>query len=142
MRGSQIKTASRGERPMTGMRSRKWLFALGLSVFAIGCDNQDTDRLARVGRKLDEKFHALIGGPQEKLTSGWLAMRSNWDDVTLDTRVSVRMRWDKSLAEASIQVSTVSEGVVELKGKVASLQQRRRAIEIAQSTAGVNEVKD
>ena len=59
-------------------------------------------------------------------------MRSNWDDVTLDTRVSVRMRWDKSLAEASIQVSTVSEGVVELKGKVASLQQRRRAIEIAQ----------
>jgi osmotically-inducible protein OsmY len=90
---------------------------------------------------VEEKLHALTGGPQEKLSSGWLAMRTNWDAVTLDTRVSARLRWDKSLADATIQVSA-TDGVVELKGKVADLKKRQRAVEIAQSTAGVTEVKD
>ena len=127
---------------MTRNHRRTWLLVLGVVVLAAGCDSEDADRLARVGRKVNEKFHTLTGGPQEKLSSGWLAMRSNFDDATLDTRVSVRLRWDKSLTAASIQVSTVSEGVVELKGKVTDLNQRRRAVEVAQSTAGVNEVKD
>ncbi len=122
------------------MRKRYWLAALGCLALA-GCDWQDTDRLARVGRKVDEKFHALTGGPQEKLSSGWLAMRTNWDAVTLDTRVSARLRWDKALADTPIQVSA-TDGVVELKGKVADLSHRQRAVEIALSTAGVTEVKD
>jgi hypothetical protein len=127
---------------MTRNHRRKWLLALGMVVLAAGCDGEDADRLARVGRKVNEKFHALTGGPQEKLSSGWLAMRSNFDDATLDTRVAVRLRWDKALTTASIRVNTASEGVVELKGKVTDLNQRRRAVEVAQSTAGVSEVKD
>jgi osmotically-inducible protein OsmY len=122
--------------------TRKGLLALGLVVFAAGCDGEDAERLARVGRKVNEKFHSLTGGPQEKLSSGWLAMRSNFDDTTLDTRVAVRLRFDKALETASIHVSTVSEGTVELKGKVTDLNQRRRAVEVAQSTVGVNEVRD
>jgi osmotically-inducible protein OsmY len=122
--------------------TRKGLLALGLVVFAAGCDSEDADRLARVGRKVNEKFHTLTGGPQEKLSSGWLAMRSNFDDTTLDTRVAVRLRFDKALETAAIHVSTVSEGTVELKGKVTDLNQRRRAVEVAQSTVGVNEVRD
>ena len=106
-----------------------------------GCDGQDADRLARVGRKTNEKFHALTGGSQEKLSSGWLAVRANWDDVTLDTHVAARLRWDKALMNDKIEV-TAADGAVELKGKVADLTQRRRAVEIAQSTAGVNEVRD
>jgi len=122
------------------MRRSYWLLAVGCLALT-GCDGQDTDRLARVGRKVNAKFHALTGGPQEKLSSGWLAMRANWDEVTLDTRVSARLRWDKVLANASIQVSA-TDGVVELKGKVADLNQRQRAVDIALSTAGVSEVKD
>ena len=61
--------------------------------------------------------------------------------MTLDTRVAARLRWDKALVNHKIEV-TAADGVVELKGKVGDLIQRRRAVEIAQSTAGVNEVRD
>jgi hypothetical protein len=120
---------------------RRSALAVLAALFLAGCDGQDADRLARVGRKTNEKFHALTGGSQEKLSTGWLAVRANWDDVTLDTRVAARLRWDKALVNNKIEV-TASDGVVELKGKVGDLIQRRRAVEIAQSTAGVNEVRD
>src|ERR1700687_5369546 len=117
------------------MRKSYWLAALGCLALA-GCDGQDTDRLACVGRKVDEKFHALTGGPQEKLSSGWLAMRKNWDAGEIDTRVSARLRWDKALADMPIQVSA-TDGVVELKGKVAELSHRQRAVGIVFMGAGV-----
>ena len=68
-------------------------------------------------------------------------MRATFDELGLDTRVSARIRWDKSLAGAQVQVSAKGT-TVELKGTVRDMKQRRRAVELAESTTGVETVTD
>ena len=125
-------------------KSRKLFLFTGMALFAFvlsGCSDQDTERLGRIGRKVSEKFDDMTGGADGKLAQSFHAMRANWDDVALDARVMARLRWDKTLADAQIQVSA-SGGTVELKGTVNHLEQRRRAVELAESTAGVEQVSD
>jgi osmotically-inducible protein OsmY len=120
-----------------------WLAGLAVSfaMAAAGCDNEEVDRLNRVGQKVGEKCQVAINGTENSLSAGIEAMRSNWNEAALDTRVSLRLRWDKSLSDAAIKVS-VSDGVVELKGSLAKESQRQTAVNIAQSTTGVESVKD
>ena len=55
--------------------------------------------------------------------------------------MAARLRWDKQLADTAIEVVPAGAGV-ELRGKVRNLEQRRRAVMLADSTAGVEGVKD
>lgn len=113
-----------------------------LAFFLAGCDGQeDVDRLARLGRKVVEK---LQGGPGEggALSGPLRAVRGNWNELTLDARVSCRLRWDRDLEGASIRVRPAGAGSVELQGNVATLAQRQRAVDLARSTVGVNDVVD
>ncbi|PWT88238.1 MAG: hypothetical protein C5B56_09100 [Proteobacteria bacterium] len=127
---------------MTHRRSfrRIGLFAF-LAFVACGCEAQDTDRLARAARRIAAKFDTVTSSADDKITAGWQAFRSDLNEMSLDTRVSARLRWDKGLAGAKIQVQA-KNGVVELKGPVADLTQRRRAVEIAESTIGAEKVTD
>ena len=50
--------------------------------------------------------------------------------VVLESRVKARLHWDKSLADASIEVHA-TEKVVELKGSLPSPAQVSRAVELA-----------
>jgi osmotically-inducible protein OsmY len=115
-----------------------WLLA-SLALLGGGCSGADADILARVGRKVAGKVETLTAN--SKLASGWQSVRANVDDVAVDARVSARLSWDKSLVGVPIQVHA-SGGRVELHGTVPGLPQRRRAIELAESTAGVSEVVD
>jgi osmotically-inducible protein OsmY len=56
--------------------------------------------------------------------------------------VLTRLRWDKGLAGTAVQVDTPGTGVVRLQGIVADDQQRRRAVDLAESTQGVEKVVD
>jgi osmotically-inducible protein OsmY len=116
-----------------------WLL-VGLALLVTGCAKEDTERLASVGHKVALQAEALTGN-DGKLSRGWQAMRGEWSEPALDARVGLRLRWDNSLAGAQIQVTT-SAGAVELKGTVRDLTQRRRALEVAESTAGVEKVTD
>lgn len=58
-----------------------------------------------------------------------------------DGRVVARMLWDQSLCEVEIQVQLVDRGTVRLMGNVTA-DQKRRAVEIAQTTQGVEKVVD
>jgi osmotically-inducible protein OsmY len=111
-----------------------------LMVGGLGCSNQDADRLARAARCVGEKMETLTGGADGQL-AGWQVVKANVNELTLDTRVSARLRWEKSLAGSNIQV-TARDGVVELKGTVRDLSQRRRAVELAESTVGTEKVND
>jgi osmotically-inducible protein OsmY len=62
--------------------------------------------------------------------------------MTVQGRVYARLYWDKSLAEAPFQVETKDGGVVVLKGSVPSAEAKHRAVELAQSTVGVNDTVD
>jgi|SRR6516225_9301008 osmotically-inducible protein OsmY len=116
-----------------GKRWLGWLL-LGLVLGPCGCSHEDADRLARVGRKVAAKLEGVGGGAQEKLADGWQA-------VALDARVAARLRWDKALGGTRIEVRA-SGGVVELRGSVGNENQRRRAIDVAETTSGVERVTD
>jgi osmotically-inducible protein OsmY len=61
------------------------------------------------------------------------------DDSVITTKVKSSFVADSTVSALDIAVDT-SEGVVNLKGIVDTSQQRQRAIEIAQATAGVKAV--
>jgi len=106
-----------------------------------GCDHEEVDRVNRVGQKVSEKCQTAINGGENSLSAGLESMRTNWNEAAVDTRVSLRLRWEKSLADAAIKVS-VTSGVVELKGTIVNESQRQTAVSLAQSTNGVESVKD
>lgn len=114
---------------------------LGLALMLCGC-SQDADRLARVFQKTASKFDGVTEGLREKLQNGWGAVRGSMSEASLDSRVALRLRWDTDMKGADVQVSLVGSGAVELTGTVADLMQRRRAVELAHTTAGVENVVD
>jgi hypothetical protein len=125
---------------MGKLRTGRWLL-LGLAALAAGCSREDTERLARVGRRIVARTEALTSDLRENLTSGWQGFCASCEQTGLDARVAARLRWDKGLAEAAIRVEAAG-GTVELKGTVRDAGQRQRAVEVAESTAGVEKVTD
>ncbi len=127
---------------MGAMSRNRWRNGLvALALLAGGCKGGDADILTRVGRRIAQKAESLNAGVNSKLAIGWHALRANLDEVAVDARVSSRLNWDKTLAGVPIQVHATG-GRVELQGTVPSLNHRRRAVELAETTAGVTEVSD
>jgi hypothetical protein len=126
------------------MLRRTWALSLAfpLAVACAGCKARDTEALARLCQKAGHKFEALAGGPDGRLSGGWHAVRGAMGDAALDSRVATRLRWDRYLADADIQVSQDGPGTVALHGEVTDASHRQRALELARSTAGVEQVLD
>jgi osmotically-inducible protein OsmY len=97
--------------------------------------------MARVGRKLINRAEALTTDQDGGLHKGWEVVRNGWQETTLAGRVAARLRWDKKLADAQIQVSATGN-LVELKGIVRDLEQKRRALDLAESTTGAEKATD
>jgi hypothetical protein len=124
-------------------KARNWRAWVLLGVACVGgCAKSDADRLARIAHKSGEKLDHLTGGVRGKVASGWQAARGSLGEATLDSRVATRLKWDKLLADADIQVKTTAPGVVELTGTVADQAQRQQALQLANSTDGVTSVTD
>jgi osmotically-inducible protein OsmY len=122
-------------------RLGRWLLA-GVAAIVVGCDGQDVERLARLSRKAVDRIQTHATDPQGRLTGTLQSIHGGWSDLTVDVKVSVRLRWDKDLHGANIQVRAGAHGVVELRGTVMDLPQRQRAVWVAESTVGVSEVID
>ena len=112
-----------------------------LALVPCGCETQDREHLDRIARKVAAKVSNLTEGTDSRLQAGWQAFRGDLDELTLDLRVAARIRWDKSLQGAKIEVA-VHEGVIDLKGTVRDADQRRRAVELAEQTVGADKVND
>jgi osmotically-inducible protein OsmY len=115
--------------------------ALLTALFLAGCSSDETEGLARVARLSAAKFEEMTGGAPNKVAASFESMRANWNELALDARVSLRLRWEKDLQKAVIQVQA-RNGIVELRGKVTDIVQRQRAVQVAQATVGVTEVID
>jgi hypothetical protein len=118
----------------------RWLVLL--LVLVAGCSSKDADQLGRVCRKAVTKLDDFAGGAQGKLAIAWDATRGSWSDRGIDGRVMTRLRWDKNLDKSEVHVDVPAAGTVRLTGKVVSDSQRRRAVEVAESTSGVEKVVD
>ena len=105
---------------------------LGLCAICGGCSRQDTERLGSIGRKVMERAGAATASCREKIDG----LKGSGAADSLQDRVALRLRWEKVLADAPIEV-VVNGNEIELKGTVKTAEQRSRAVELAESTAGV-----
>ncbi len=118
-----------------------WLGASAV-LLAGGCGREDVDRLGRIGRLAAARLEQASGGPRGKLANGWAAIRGSLGETTPDSRVALRLRWDKSLAGSDLRVTSPVPGTVRLQGTLANLDQRQRAVALAETTEGVEKVLD
>ncbi|MGE3803463.1 MAG: BON domain-containing protein [Gemmataceae bacterium] len=111
------------------------------SILFLGCNDQDTQRLAEVGRVTARRLEELTGGSPDRVRARLASVSGQLDDAPVDRRVAVRIRWDKLMKDAFVNVQA-AENQIELTGTVTSDEQRRRAVEIAEATDGVTAVID
>ena len=117
--------------------SPAFLLFLGLAALGGGCSRQDRECLSGIGRKIMERASTATASCREKL-DGLKSSRAGSDN--LQDRVILRLRWEKVLADTAIQV-VASGKDIELKGSVKNAEQRARATELAEATAGVDRVQ-
>ncbi|MBV9109607.1 MAG: hypothetical protein JO306_09395 [Gemmatimonadetes bacterium] len=88
--------------------SKRWAGTAlaGLLAVVCGCNHEDADKLARVGRRVAGKLDGAAGGAQAKLSDSLQAVRGGWEEVALDARVTARLRWDKALGGTRITALT------------------------------------
>jgi hypothetical protein len=129
---------------MKQMQRRRWLGMLcGLAALSsCGCSGGDADRLARVWHRVGARLLALTGGVRQRLTDGWTTIQTrSASPAALRERVSARLRMDKALASIPIEVD-VEGGKVTLRGETPDAASRKRAVELAEGTLGVEQVLD
>src|SRR5262249_44762703 len=119
------------------MRVLTLLIAVMLTTTAVGCNRQDTECLSRIGKKVAVHAKRNAGDVGAKFDIGWLGKRES----TLQEKVQDRLRFENTLTDVTFEV-TVKDKEVDLKGTVKNAQQRQRAIELAETLAGVDRVTD
>jgi osmotically-inducible protein OsmY len=73
-----------------------------------------------------------------KLDFSWTGSKR---EPSLQVKIQDRLRWENTLTEETFEV-VVTDKVATLKGTVKTPQQRLRAIELAETVAGVDKVTD
>jgi predicted kinase len=110
------------------------ILVAGTALVAVG-QKQDSDS---IGDKIDRGVRDV----ESKLRESWGDIKRGTHRMTVQGRVYARLYWDKSLADGNLKIEAKDGGVVVLKGTVPNREARRRAVELAQSTVGVNDTVD
>jgi len=100
-----------------------------------GAQQKDSDSISD---KVDRGVRAV----ESRLRETWGDIKRGTHRMTIQGRVYARLYWDKSLADATLTIETKDGGVVILKGTVPTREAKHRAVELSQSTVGVNETTD
>jgi osmotically-inducible protein OsmY len=111
--------------------------SLVCSIAFCGCNRHDAEALARIGKKIGASAKANAGDVGAKIDLSWAGKR----EPSLQEKIQDRLRFENTLTEITFEVS-VKDKEVELKGTVKNASQRQRAIELAETVAGVERVND
>jgi hypothetical protein len=121
---------------------KKLLFAVFCGTLAMSCLmpelHAQEGRAERVGEQIDRGLEQL----GEKLKSTWADIRKSVDELSVRGRVYGRIRWDKALADQTIDIQAQEKDVVILSGVVPTEALRSRAVQLANETVGVRQVVD
>jgi osmotically-inducible protein OsmY len=123
---------------------RRPVLAFAACMMFAGCTQQDSECLARIGRKVLERSSGAAAAVREQIDGdfkGFPAVGAARKDAGLKEQVETRLRWDALLADVKIEVQAVG-AQVELKGTVKNDSQRDRVLDLAEKTAGVQAVVD
>lgn len=117
----------------------KWpTFAL-LTLPLCGCV-EDFEHLKAIGAKLAHRTPQADKVGKLPWSDAARQLHSSLTKDPLSHRVSYRLKFDKDLADQSVQAEIKGPGQIELTGYVDSANQRERAMEVASRTIGVVEV--
>lgn len=116
---------------------------LALIVVVIGVANPSNTNAQegigeRIGESIDRGLDRLSGEIQEN----WASLRKFVDKLGVQGRVYSRLRWDKQLEKAEIEVDVAAGGTVRITGRVANAAAKEKAIELTKGTVGVTRVVD
>ena len=92
----------------------------------------------RLGAQLDEGLDRL----GNELREGWASIQKSVDQLGIQGRVYSRLRWDKQLTNAELDLEATESGTVVLRGQVGSRAAKEKAVQLARDTVGVKEVQD
>ncbi len=126
----------------------KWKRALVVTTFVslltgtlLTSKPSDVEAMIRIGKKAAGKIESAL--PESRVAAGPLAAFRAGDALPIEERVRVRIQTEKAMAGADVvALAMPTAGEVKLKGIVRDAGQKRRAVEIANSTAGVEVVID
>lgn len=108
-------------------------------LFLTGCSRQDADVLARIGQKVWERAQSVnITDTTNKLAQSMPLPRGG-DGDELERRVESRLRADPALAALRVRTEA---GQIKLCGRVRDDDERKRALSLAEETAGTGKVID
>ena len=99
----------------------------------------------KIGAKLDEVGRDIKGGLKSaggEIKEQFASVKTSVENMGVESRVYSRIHWDKALADATIELTTIQDGVITLDGSVATAQAKSHAANLAQETLGVTKVID
>jgi osmotically-inducible protein OsmY len=105
------------------------------SAFTAFGQQKDSDSIS-------DKVDRGVREVESRLKEGWGDIKRATHRMTVQGRVYARLYWDKSLTDSSIRIEPKDKGVIVLKGSVPTREAKRRAVELSDSTVGVNETVD
>lgn len=117
------------------------IFLLIFSVVGISNNSQATAQEGigeRIGERIDQSLEKLGSEIQEN----WASLRRFVDKLGVQGRVYSRLRWDKQLENAKIDVDVAEGGIVRVSGQVADASAKQQAIRLTENTIGVTRVID
>ncbi|MFO0944480.1 MAG: BON domain-containing protein [Planctomycetota bacterium] len=117
-------------------------FILAIVLVASACNNQQAQHLGDTSAQNLGKASESLKQVAQSLGKGLSKVRQGLDDAELTGKVYVRILWDKDLQESKVSISSKPGGIVTIRGTVPSRTIRRRILELAESTIGVEEVDD
>jgi hypothetical protein len=112
-----------------------------LLLTAAGCSQQDADRLVCVGHKGVQRLRELTGEARDTFADELHSLGSDPLQASVAARVATRLRLERALSGSGIEVRA-SGADVELHGEVQGEPRRRRAVDLAETTVGVERVVD
>jgi hyperosmotically inducible protein len=99
----------------------------------------------RIGERLDDAAAALrrdAGRAGDAIRDEFHKVKASVNAMGIEGRVYGRVRWDKALDGATIDVSAARDGAVTLTGTVADAAAKAKAVRLATETMGVSRVVD
>jgi osmotically-inducible protein OsmY len=91
-----------------------------------------------VGQRIGEAVDQVTSGVQQ----AWQQVKEAGNRMGVEARVYARLRWDKAIHSATIDIEVPKAGTVVLKGSVADAAAKKKAVALANDTIGVEQVVD
>ena len=110
------------------------LFVATLAMAAEPQKNQKSS--GSVAGDISQGIHRV----ESTFSETWADVKSDARRMTIKARVYTRLYWDKSLANATLDIESSRGGVIVLKGSVPSQAAKQRAADLAKTTIGVAKV--